>query len=264
MSAKPDSSFPRASAALPYLTNIIQGSAPFITTFLLIHLTAPIIANVGGSSLASQTMVSGILGQAQLYLTHQTQLLGREYYQTGFGEKYLVLGPLAVHALAGITKRIISPTPRTSPRPWSSLLTLTGYAAMFLFVPIHFMTHRVHPTTVSAPILALGPSELDYEFVKFGLRNWPWKSWLLYTGLVAGVVLHAVDGMGIIWNTRFSGALGRLKESSRKTRIAAAVGGVVLPVLSGLYMLSSEPFFAFASMTRRFEAAFTTAWIYRI
>jgi len=44
--------------ALPFLTKTAHYSAPFITTFLLIHLTSPAIANLGGSSLASQTMVS--------------------------------------------------------------------------------------------------------------------------------------------------------------------------------------------------------------
>jgi hypothetical protein len=45
------------ASALPYLTKATHISAPFITTFLLIHLTAPALANVGGSTLSSQTMV---------------------------------------------------------------------------------------------------------------------------------------------------------------------------------------------------------------
>lgn len=49
---------PFGSTLAPYLTNAAHFSAPFITTFLLIHLSAPAIANVGGSSLASQTMAS--------------------------------------------------------------------------------------------------------------------------------------------------------------------------------------------------------------
>jgi hypothetical protein len=32
--------------------------APFISSFVLIHLSAPILANVGGSNVASQVMVS--------------------------------------------------------------------------------------------------------------------------------------------------------------------------------------------------------------
>lgn len=43
--------------ALNILTNVAHGSAPFITTFLLIHLSAPALANIGGSSLSSQVMV---------------------------------------------------------------------------------------------------------------------------------------------------------------------------------------------------------------
>ena len=39
------------------LTTIAQGTAPFISTFLLIHLSAPVAATLGGSSLASQVMV---------------------------------------------------------------------------------------------------------------------------------------------------------------------------------------------------------------
>jgi hypothetical protein len=39
------------------LTVVAQGTAPFISTFLLIHLSAPIAAAAGGSSLASQVMV---------------------------------------------------------------------------------------------------------------------------------------------------------------------------------------------------------------
>lgn len=44
------------------MTVIAQGSAPFISTFLLIHLTAPVAATLGGSSLASQIMVSRLSG----------------------------------------------------------------------------------------------------------------------------------------------------------------------------------------------------------
>lgn len=40
------------------LTRLSHGSAPFVTTFVLIHLTAPVMANLGGTSLSSQVMVS--------------------------------------------------------------------------------------------------------------------------------------------------------------------------------------------------------------
>lgn len=42
------------------LAKVAHGSAPFLSAFLLVHLSAPIMANVGGSSLASQVMVCAL------------------------------------------------------------------------------------------------------------------------------------------------------------------------------------------------------------
>ncbi|KAJ6577457.1 hypothetical protein B0H19DRAFT_1120037 [Mycena capillaripes] len=232
--------------ALPVLTKLLHGSAPFISTFLLIHLTAPMLANLGGSSLASQVL-----------------LLGREYYQTDFGEKYLLLGPLAVHSLSGIAKRVLSPA-KAPPRPWTSLLSLTGYANMLLFLPIHFMTHRVHPMNPAAPIHALGPAELDFEFVKYGLANWPWRSWFLYGGLVVGVVLHAVDGDRLLFNTYFGETMGRIKMAARKRLLAIGLGLLAIPVLSGAFIMSREPLMIFSSTAERFLASFNQSPFYRI
>ncbi|TFK34867.1 hypothetical protein BDQ12DRAFT_706840 [Crucibulum laeve] len=232
---------------LGYATAISHATSPFITTFLLIHLAAPVLANFGGSSLASQTM-----------------LLGREYYQTGFGEKYLVLGPLAVHSLTGITKRLLS-APKVQPRKLSSLLSLSGYAVGLLLLPIHFMTHRVDPTTDISPIFAVGPSELDYEFVKIGLHTWPWRSWLLYGSLVTSVTVHAIDGMAIIWNTWLRKPLSAgWKRSARTTIMLLALGGITFPVLTGIYSLGKEPLMTFASTAKRYQASFLQSLIYRI
>ena len=49
--------------AIGHLTTVIHASSPFLTTFLLIHLSAPVLANVGGSSLASQVMVRASANQ---------------------------------------------------------------------------------------------------------------------------------------------------------------------------------------------------------
>ncbi|KAH7920666.1 hypothetical protein BV22DRAFT_1020802 [Leucogyrophana mollusca] len=228
------------SKAAPFLTKLAHGSAPFITTFLLIHLSAPVLANVGGSNLSSQVM-----------------LLGREYYQTGFGERYLLLTPLAVHVASSISKRLV--LPRNRPRKLSSVLSLTAYSALFIFLPIHFVTHRVNPTDPSAPIFAVGPAELDYEFVKVGLTKFPWRSWALYAGLVGCVALHAAEGLNVMRNTWFRSWAG----PSAKTRRVLA-GLAVLPVLSGLFAISREPLITFSSLAGRFEAAFTRSWVYRI
>ena len=47
----------RAASLVGVLTKAAHVSAPFISTFLLIHLTAPVMANVGGSELSSKVQV---------------------------------------------------------------------------------------------------------------------------------------------------------------------------------------------------------------
>jgi len=176
----------------------------------------------------------------------------------------LVLTPITIHSISAITKRLLSPKTKP-PRRLSNLLTITGYAIALFFLPIHYITHRAHPTTESAPIFAVGPSELDYEFVKTGLHVWPWRSWFLYTGLIVSTSLHMADGMTIIWNTWLQDIIfGAWKRSSRNRRLGLAFTGIALPVLAGLYTLSCEPLFAFASTVNRYKASFISSFIYRI
>ena len=49
------------SNALSALTAIQRLPTPFISAFLLVHLSAPLIASIGGSSASSQVMVSSRL-----------------------------------------------------------------------------------------------------------------------------------------------------------------------------------------------------------
>ncbi|KIM87382.1 hypothetical protein PILCRDRAFT_63587 [Piloderma croceum F 1598] len=220
--------------ALSYLTAVSHGSSPFITTFLLIHLSAPVLANLGGSSLSSQVM-----------------LLGREYYQTSFGENYLLLTPLILHASSGIAKRLLSSHPTTSPRPVSSILSITAYGTL-IFLPIHFAIHRLYPPD---------PSMLDYEFVKLGLHTWPVRSWLLYGGLVGCVLLHAAEGINIIGST-WAGRVWARWKSRRSWRLAVTVGAV--PILTGLLFIFQEPIVTLPSLARQFEEAFKRSFIYRL
>ena len=206
-----------------------------------------------------------------LFYNNTTKLLGREYYQSQFGEKFLVLTPITVHVISAIAKRLLlSPKSTSTTRPpvrrLSSLLSITGYASALFFLPIHYITHRVHPTIENAPIFAVGPSELDYEFVKTGLHVWPWRSWFLYTGLIVTTSLHLADGMTIIWNTWLKDIVvfGAWKPSYRNRRLGLAFAGIALPVLAGLYTLSCEPLMAFASTLNRYQTSFISSFIYRI
>ncbi|KAF5318003.1 hypothetical protein D9619_012273 [Psilocybe cf. subviscida] len=264
--------------ALPILTKTAHISAPFITTFLLIHLSAPAVASIGGSSLASSTM-----------------LLGREYYQTALGEPLLVLFPIVTHSSAGILKRLLyllssspeEPTlfdmPKPSrfslPRSLTSALSLTSQL-LLLLLPIHYLTHRAHPTLDLVSIDAVGPSELDYEFVKTGLRTWPVRSWMIYSGLVGAGAVHVIEGMRVIYNTwvaprRREQAAGKEGEKNAvrsthaisrlpKLRIMFALLGIATPVLAGLYVISSEPAYTFASLVERYSAAFEQSFVFRI
>lgn len=230
---------PWHARASSVLTVLAHGSTPFITTFLLIHLTAPAAANLGGSALSSQTM-----------------LLGREYYQTIFGERYLLFGPLFIHSSSAIIKRLFSP--RVS-RPLTNALAVTGYATALCLLPVHFVTHRLAPSDSAPPISSLGPSELDYEYVKAALSGWPRRSIVLYSALVLGVALHVGDGIGIIWSTWAPGS----KFPGGRARRALA-GAAVIPVMTGLAVLAREPLYAFASMAARYQAALTQSIVYRL
>lgn len=189
-------------------------------------------------------------------LSHHKQLLGREYYQTPFGEKYLLLTPFVIHVASGIARRLFAPSSK-EPRKLTSTLSLAAYTAL-VFVPIHVFTHRLAPTDASPPILAVGPAELDYEFVKTGLTRFPWRSWALYTGLVASVVVHAVEGMNILRTTW----LGATHLSSRTRKLIA--GAAAFPVMLGLWTLSREPLMTLSSTVERYSSCFTTFWVYRI
>lgn len=185
--------------------------------------------------------------------------MGREYYQTPFGHKYLVVLPLVVHSASGIAKRIFAP--RTA-RKLTSIFTVTGYTSLLFFIPIHYLVHRVYPASPAPPIYSVGPAELDFEYVKYGLQTWPWRSWFLYTGLVAGVSWHATEGMQIIWNTYLRGRLGGWRASGRSHVVNTLA--IVAPVLMGLYIMWKEPLMTFSSSVMRFEAAFRNCWVFRI
>lgn len=197
-------------------------------------------------------------------MSHDFQLLGREYYQTVLGEPLLLLAPLSVHMITGPLRRLLSP-PGKPPRPWTHVLSLTGYSSLLFFFPIHYGVHRSYPSLDIPSIDSVGPSELSYEFVKTGLKTWPIRSWLLYGGLVIGITLHMVDGASIIYNNLVKRSGGSvMKHRTRRTRQALALLAVALPVLSGLYFLSKESFMTFPSMIARYKAAFLESYIFQV
>jgi len=209
-----------------------------MATFILIHLTAPAVANLGGSSMSSQVM-----------------LLGREYYQGSLSESILVWAPFGIHVAASLVKRII-----LRPRPFKlSVLTATAYP-LLLLAPLHALTHRIYPSLPIPPISSLGPSELDYEFVKVGLETWPWRSWILYSGLVGCVTLHSVEGMRVVWRSWGTGEPGLLKGWGRWI----IAGSAFVIVLAGMGNIAAEPLYIPNFLLSRIKSSYAQSWVYRI
>jgi hypothetical protein len=126
---------------------------------------------------------------------------------------------------------------------------------MVLLLPIHYPLHRLFPQSKAAD--AFGPGQLDMEFVKTGLQEWPIRSWLLYGGLTVAALLHTTDGLFVI--TRYQ----RMRAGRRNTwRAMGALASI--PVLAGVYVIYKEPLLAYSGLVKKFRAAFEQSLTYRI
>ena len=144
---------------------------------------------------------------------------------------------------------------------WARIGMSSIDACLYLFfVPVHYLTHRIYPTDLSPSIDAVGPAELDFEFVKTGLHTWPWRSSFLYIGLTAAVAWHAAAGITVIWSTWLRPHLG--PGATLQTRVTQASLALV-PIFSGLWIMSQEPLFAFSSLAERFTNALSMSFVYR-
>jgi len=115
----------------------------------------------------------------------------------------------------------------------------------------------------SPPILEVGPSELDYEFVKVGLHKWPWMSGVLYAGLVGSIAVHMTDGISVIYNKWLRGSGSNIMNKlGQRDRWLLKASFIVIPVLSGLYFIAKEPPMLFQSMAERFETVYMQSGVY--
>lgn len=275
------------------LTAIQRLPTPFISAFMLVHLSAPVIASIGGSSASSQVMVSTLSTEYRFHAPGNyffpdlmiliSKLLGREYYQGRYTEPLLVFAPLGVHVTSSLARRIllsIKPSHSTIPQQpvsifaniWKKfkskrLVTLSAYPALAFFA-IHVQNHRLRPSLPVPPISALSPSELDYEFVKFGLQTYPLWAWVTYGGLVFATLYHASEGAVIVlraWVAKIktktktktkkeSGFVSSYSLSTMRRRRAVAVAGI--SILTALLVLWIEPLEAGTRMVTRYSAVY--------
>lgn len=208
-----------------------------------------------------------------------SKLLGREYYQGRYTEPLLVFAPLGVHVTSSLARRIllsIKPSHSTTPQQSESILaniwnkfksrrlvTLSAYPALAFFA-IHLKIHRLRPSLPVPPISALSPSELDYEFVKYGLQTYPLWAWVTYGGLVFATLYHASEGAVIVlraWMAKTKTKTNRVPWvvpscgfSTMRRRRAVAVAGI--SILTGLLVLWIEPLEAGTRMVTRYSAVY--------
>ncbi|QRW27223.1 hypothetical protein RhiXN_01818 [Rhizoctonia solani] len=261
--------YPSVLRGLTYAQHL---PTPFITTFMLIHLSAPALASIGGTDVANQVM-----------------LLGREYYHGVPQEKSLVFLPITIHVGASLLKRVLklgrrlvvrsekkgnrtveeSANSGTNSLTPSNVLVRTGYPLLLMLIP-HIATHRLIPSSPVPPISSISPSELDYTFVHFGLRNWPIRSWLMYAVLVGAGITHVIHGMPVVWRQTALKLLKKTRAIHSESRIGTSwyispkVGLLAAGiVLLGVLRISREDLFISRLMETRMTSAYRMSVFYR-
>lgn len=171
--------------------------------------------------------------------------------------------PLAVHVGAAAVKRAITGPPKTP-----STLGATGWLLATALIPVHVLLHRFNPTSPISPVLSLGPSQLDYEFVKVGLAIWPVVNWTLYSALVVSIMFHAVEGAAIMFRAWRGAGSSEPKDRRRRKKRAAIAKNItasagISTVLGGLAVIATEPLNVSRALMARIEASFMLQSIFR-
>ena len=87
---------------------------------------------------------------------------------------------------------------------------------------------------------------------------------LLYGGLVGGVLIHALEGSALLWDT-YIGTRGERwkKDKILKRRVLGLLG--ILASFASMFTIFREPIMTpLPSLLQRFEAVFKSSPIYRL
>ena len=162
-------------------------ATPLISAFLVVHLAAPVTAALSGKSQGFDN-------------ANALLLVGREVYRPNFVLEVSLVGiPIGLHVASGLIKRFIllRRSYKSSKRPnksedvkiaVSSLPTsvISGYGLLLLPFPIHVLSTRIIPASVSPTAL----NDLDYSIVSYGIHRRPILLSLIYAGLIGGAIYH--------------------------------------------------------------------------
>jgi len=95
------------------------------------------------------------------------------------------------------------------------------------------------------------------------LQKWPWRSALLYAGLVGGTLVHSAEGAAILWETYVSKRMGERWESAKMTKRRAQAAVIALLTLSGAFVIWKEDLPPLPSLLSRFDLTYVASFFYR-
>ena len=253
---------PSRGQVLRVLTATQNSSALVFSVFLGVHLASPLSAALGGSTWADKTMVRRRMTRES---DGTTQMTAREYYLPL--EPLLVFAPLGVHLFSSTAKRMIITSQTKRPPPLTPHV-ITGWLLPIFLFP-HITSHRLFPSASTRPISSLSPSELNFEFVGWGVNRWPWLSTLSYGGLVLTACWHAGVGMMkvVSWlrgpkppseAVEPATVPRRRISGKRKIGLRGLLGALLAVIAIGLGRVASESKHVSRGMERRYEAVYAS------
>lgn len=237
-------------------------ATPLISTFLVVHLAAPVAA--------------ALSGKGQGFDNANTLLLvGREVYRPNYVLEASLVGiPIGLHVVSGLFKRFIllRRSYKNSKRPnkvddvkivVSSLPTsvLSGYGLLLLPFPIHVLSTRIFPSKVSPTAL----NDLDYSIVSYGIHRRPLLLSLLYAGLIGGAVYHVGISGNVDKVLNFFGVKGSPTSGERREwnlqKTVWAIGGALIAVGAIRIVLEGADAARLAGLETLYKRVYEMLWL---
>jgi succinate dehydrogenase hydrophobic anchor subunit len=180
------------------------------------------------------------------------------YYQNVLTEPIIVYASISIHVLSSLLKKALQAYSRFEARrkdassvkgytigdevedsdkvvnsarsalPPITLQTITG-ALMIPALSVHAYLNRIAPSSSSAPIKELSPSELDYTYVTHGFltssKAWRYITWTVYAVLLTAGAAHVVNGTDkIARRSKARKDMKRVKKAAATSPPASALG----------------------------------------
>ncbi|PWN38877.1 hypothetical protein IE81DRAFT_68985 [Ceraceosorus guamensis] len=169
-----------------WLRRISHLSASAFGVFVIVHISAPVVAAIAPPNSAQEW-------------AGKTMLLGRVYYQGAWSEPVLVWAMLGAHISSSLSRRLLRSTASTtSPVTQRFKAPSSHTTSAIILLPLlalHSLTTRLMPARK-------GISEvLDHSFVARGFQTWPLLNCCSYAALLGAMLIHSIGGARRIYST---------------------------------------------------------------